>query len=250
MYHIVDEPESSREHRFCTPPAEFARQMAWLVNSGYTPVSLDQIISYLDGGSIGPEKPIHITFDDGFEGIFIHALPHLKRHKIPATLFAVSDRAGGTNDWMHNRGFPRRKILSWQQLKELESAGISIGSHTRQHARLTELSDEDMVDEISSSRKILEDNLGKKVDYFAYPYGLCNDQVIDTVKESGYTAACSTLSGFNRPGENPFKLRRIDIFGTDQLWQFKQKLGFGTNETDRLFKLKYYFGRIGARIGL
>ena len=250
MYHMVDEPQSSQENRFCTPPAEFARQMAYLADSEYTPVSLGHIISYLSGGVSRPEKPIHITFDDGFEGMLTHALPRLKRHQIPATLFAVSDRSGGTNDWMHNRGFPRRNILSWQQLKELDSAGITIGSHTRHHARLTELSDEAMVDEISSSKKILEDNLGKKVDYFAYPYGLCNDQVIDTVKRSGYTAACSILSGFNRPGEDLFKLRRIDIFGTDRLWQFKQKLRFGTNETDRLFKLKYYLSRIGARIGL
>jgi len=66
--------------------------------------------------------------------------------------------------------------------------------------------------------------LGRPVEFFAYPYGLFDANVREMVANAGYGAACSTRSGFNRPGEDVFLLRRIDVFGTDRLWQFRQKL--------------------------
>ena len=90
--------------------------------------------------------------------------------------------------------------------------------------------------------------LGKEVRHFAYPYGLFNDAVRDAVIAAGYRAACSTRSGFNRPGEDPYLLRRIDVFGTDRLWQFRQKLRFGSNESSRLYALRYYASRLRSRM--
>jgi hypothetical protein len=78
---------------------------------------------------------------------------------------------------------------------------------------------------------------------------LHNDTVRDAVVAAGYRAACSTLSGFNRRGQEAYLMRRIDIFGTDRLWQFRQKLRFGRNESSRLYALQYYASRIKARLG-
>ncbi len=250
MYHMVGEPKTANEHRFCTPPREFNNQMAYLKRSAFTPITLEQLVSGINSQSALPHNPICITFDDGFEGVLTHALPVLEQYQMPATLFAVSGLLGKTNNWMHKRGLPRRKLLTWQQLKELDDAGITIGSHTHTHARLTEISRPAMIDEISTSKKQLEDGLGKTVDHFAYPYGLYDQEIADTVANTGYSAACSTISGFNRGDQDVFHLRRIDIFGTDQLWQFRQKLQFGINETSRLFPGKYYLGRIKARLKL
>jgi peptidoglycan/xylan/chitin deacetylase (PgdA/CDA1 family) len=249
MYHIVDTPRSAKEHRFCTPPGEFVRQMDHLA-AAYSPVGLDELADGVRGERPLPERAVHVTFDDGFTGVLEHAAPILSARAIPATLFAVSDRLGRSNDWMARRGFPERPLLTGAQLRELESAGFVIGSHTRTHARLPELDAAEVADEVASSKRALEDVLGRTVRYFAYPYGLQNDAVRGAVVEAGYEAACSTVSGFNRTGQDPFLLRRIDVFGTDRLWQFRQKLRFGRNESSRLYGLTYYGSRVKARLGL
>lgn len=242
MYHLVDHAQSERERRFCTPPGEFRRQMEWLIRAGYQPVALGDIAA-------GRERAVHITFDDGFACVLEHAAPVLREFGLPATMFAVSGRLGRTNDWMTERGFPERPLLSAEGLHTLREFGFSIGSHTRSHARLTDLDPVAAHDEIAGSKTELEDRLGVEVRYFAYPYGKENPLVRDLVVDSGYAGACSTRSGFNRPGDDSFLLRRIDIFGTDRLWQFRQKIAWGINEASRLYPLKYYRGRIAARIG-
>ncbi|GAB4438523.1 MAG: hypothetical protein OHK0026_04090 [Rhodocyclaceae bacterium] len=250
MYHIVAPPRSEQERRFCCPPVEFARQMAFLARSEYTPLSMDALLECLDGRASAPKNPVHVSFDDGFADNLEHALPSLQRHGIPATVFALSGRLGETNDWMQARGFPRRSLVSAAQVREMRAAGITIGSHTRTHPRLTEVSGSAAAAEITDSKSELESVLGDRVDYFAYPYGLYTDGILALVQGAGYRAACSTLSGFNRPAQDRYLLRRLDIFGTDKLWQFRQKLRFGTNEATHLKPLAYYAGRIASRVGL
>ncbi len=250
MYHLVDTPLSKKEQRFCTPINDFAQQIKYLSESGYTPLSMEQLCNCMQGNEKMPEKSVHITFDDGFTCVLEHAAPILQRHGFPATMFALSDRLGFTNDWMSSRGFPERTLLSKTGLYALEDAGFTIGSHTRTHACLPEVSTDDALDEIRSSKHRLEDALGKAINYFAYPFGKFNSAVRDQVADVGYKAACSTRSGFNRPGEDPYLLRRIDVFGTDRLWQFRQKLKFGTNETSPIYPLRYLAGRVMSKLGV
>lgn len=248
MYHQVDTPLSSKEQRFCIPPDRFAAQMRWLVGAGYRPVDLDAVLAHVGGRSTLAEKSFHVTFDDGFVGVLEHALPVLKTHAIPATLFALSGRCGATNDWMHERGSPRRALLSTAQLRLLADEGMAIGSHTCSHVRLPDVEPHVARAEIADSKKGLEDMLGQPVTHFAYPYGLFDQSVRDMVICAGYRSACSTRSGFNRLGEDAFLLRRIDIAGTDEAWQFRQKLRHGTNEATRLQPLVYYGSRLVARM--
>ena len=102
---------------------------------------------------------------------------------------------------------------------------------------------------MAASKRSLQDALGKDVPYFAYPYGLQNEAVRGAVVAAGYRAACSTVSGFNRGGQDAFLMRRINVFGTDRLWQFRQKLRFGRNESSSLYALQYYGARLRARLG-
>ena len=250
MYHIVDEPRAAQEARFCVTPREFDRQMGCLRDSGYLPMSLERIVEHMLDQEPMPPNSVAITFDDGFSVTCERAMPVLRAHDIPATMFAVSQRLARDNDWMHLRGAPRRALMSPSQMRELDSAGVTIGSHTATHPRLTELRPEQVAQELRDSKQQLEDLLGHAVRYFAYPYGLYNKGVRDAVQASGYRAACSTRAGFNRVGEDPFALRRIDVYGGDALWQFKQKLRFGTNEASRSYPLRYYAGRLAARLGL
>lgn len=246
MYHQVDTPLSAREQRFCVPPADFAAQMRWLAEQGYRGVTLDQVIAHVGGSSALPPRSVHVTFDDGFIGVLEHALPALQQHRMPATLFALPRRTGQTNDWMHERGFPRRALLSRSQLEVLAGEGVAIGSHTCTHARLPELPADAARSEIADSKRELEDMLGRAVEHFAYPYGLFDASVRDAVIRAGYRSACSTRSGFNRAGEDAFLIRRLDIAGTDRLWQFRQKLRHGSNDASPWLSLRYYAGRVAG----
>jgi peptidoglycan/xylan/chitin deacetylase (PgdA/CDA1 family) len=250
MYHQVDAPLSEQEQRFCAPPAQFAAQMCWLVEAGYRPVDLDAVLGHVSGKAPLPERCFHVTFDDGFVGVLEHALPTLKSHAIPATLFALPGRSGATNDWMHTRGFPRRALMSASQLRLLADEGVEIGSHTSTHVRLPEEPARMARAQISDSKRALEDMLGRGVKHFAYPYGLFDQNVRELVVSAGYLSACSTRSGFNRPGEDPFLIRRIDIAGTDKPWQFRQKIRHGTSTASRAQPLAYYAARLASRLGI
>ncbi len=247
MYHQVDAPCSVREQRFCTPPNEFRRQMAWLSEAGYEGVTLDTVLAHIRGKAPLPSRAIHVTFDDGFVGVLEHALPALKTSSLSATLFALPGRAGGFNDWMRKRDYPRRALLSAEHLRLLADEGICIGSHTLSHARLTDISLAEAKKEIGDSKSKLEDLLGRQVNHFAYPFGQHNPDVRDAVMQAGYGSACSTHCGFNRADSDPFLLRRIDVYGTDSLADFRWKVQLGANQVPFAQRVKYYLGKFGVR---
>jgi peptidoglycan/xylan/chitin deacetylase (PgdA/CDA1 family) len=249
MYHIVAEPDSSQEARYCCPPRRFEAQMRYLGEAGIRLLTLDEIADALERRAEWPDGGVAVTFDDGFADTFTNALPLLSRYRVPATMFAVSDFIGASNDWMSARGFPKRRLMSGPELKEMSTAGVAIGSHTRTHPRLPELDAEAKRGEIRGSKARLEEVLGRSVTAFAYPYGQFDDDARRAVEEAGYRIACSASSGFNGPDADRYLLRRIEVFGSDNLWQFRQKLKFGANEVSNFYALRYYAGRIFARLG-
>ncbi len=248
MYHQVDIPQSKQEQRFCIPPHEFQRQMRWLKQAGYIHVTLEAILEYAAKNQDLPDKAVHITFDDGFVGVLEHAWPFLQEHNIPSTLFALPGMSGHTNTWMWQRGLPRRALLSAHQLRMLAGEGLIIGSHTLSHVHLPEISPQLAKQEIVRSKLVLEELLGNEILHFAYPYGQLNNFIRDMVESSGYHSACSTRSGFINVGDDCFSMRRIDVYGTDRLWQFQQKVTFGTNESNMLKPFIYYTQRLVSRI--
>lgn len=246
MYHIVAAPLSAREARYCCTPQRFESQMRHLQASGVRLVTLDQLADAFDGRDPWPDVGVAVTFDDGFEDTFKNALPVLARYRIPATMFAVADQLGGSNDWMASQGFPDRRLMSASQLREMGAAGIAVGSHTRTHPRLPELDAEAKRGEIGGSKNRLEEAIGREVTTFAYPYGLFDDDAHRAVGEAGYRVACCTRSGFNRPDVDRYLLRRIEVFGSDSSWQFRHKLKFGATEVSNFYPIRYYARRASA----
>ena len=250
MYHMVCETDDPKEKRYCCHPEAFRKQMACLKRAGYLVIGLDDLINSIKNCTTLPQKSIAITFDDGFVDNYDNSFPLLKAYGFPATMFVVRRLAGRTNEWMQEEGFPARKLLGWKELKEISENGITIGSHTTTHASLTDMDTESARHEISNSKSELEDSLGKPVHFFAYPYGRFNQQVEKVVVDTGYLGACSTRSGFNSEHANPFAIRRIEVYGTDTLWNFIWKLKFGTNEDNWALPLRYYYSRILDRLPL
>ena len=231
MYHMVSDVKGNIEKNFVVAPRRFKEQMEFIVNSGYCPVTLDALMQKIDNPEYAlPEKPIIITFDDGYLDNYENAFDILKTLNLPATVFIVADFIGRTNLWDFQKGASLRPLMDWSRLENLNDYGIIIGAHTLSHPFLTQLSAAAAKKEILHSKKRLEDRLGTSVDHFAYPYGDRNDLIKNLVAEAGFKSACSVKPGFNNTHTNPYELRRIEIHATDSIQQFSFKLANGVNQ--------------------
>jgi len=222
--------------------------MKFISSGRYNVVSLDHILDSIQERRSLPDNALAVTLDDGFSDNYYNALPILERYSVPATIFLTAGLLGSTNVWMTSKGFPTRNMLSWDHVKEMQARRVSFGSHTMTHPPLTEIESEKARWEIMESKKIIEDRIGISIKYFAYPFGLFSDSVVDHVRQAGFSLACSTCSGFNQQGCDPLLLRRTEVYGTDTVWKLKQKIVFGTNEDNYFLPIKYYFRRLKARM--
>ncbi len=195
MYHLIDEPVKSSS--VYVRPDSFERQMEFLRLHRYHVVPLEKLLEDLKAGRKLPLKTVAITFDDGTIDNFTHAFPVLRKMKFPATIFMITSNIG------------RSGWLSEEDLKILDEAGITIGSHTANHAFLPELSPEEVHRELVDSKKRLETVLGHEVRLFSYPAGGVTPAIEQAVKDAGYTGAVTTNYGKTRHA--PYAMHRIKV---------------------------------------
>jgi peptidoglycan/xylan/chitin deacetylase (PgdA/CDA1 family) len=194
MYHWFDGPGAAptRGPQFQIPPEAFRRQMEWLARGGGNAVSLSQIVDALEGRAHLPPRPVAITFDDGYEDFYRHALGVLTELQLPATLFVVSGLVGRTNLWDQPTE-PARPLMDWPKLREVAAAGVEIGAHSVSHPDMRTLAGADLAAQCGDSRRSIEDRLGRPVRYFAYPFGFHHAAARHAVRDAGYHAACAVL---------------------------------------------------------
>ena len=205
-YHSIDESGSV----ISVAPAMFRRQMEHLYNAGFRTVTLRQAQLALSGGESIGERTIVLTFDDGFHNFYTDAFPILSEFGFRATVFLVTDRCGKENDWSdHGVAIPKAPLMSWNEIRELHSAGVEFGSHTETHCDLTTVTPEQVEAELVRSKGKISDHLGCETTSFAYPYGSF-DRKIQRSVSANYQAACSTNLGSVSAGSDPSALRRID----------------------------------------
>jgi peptidoglycan/xylan/chitin deacetylase (PgdA/CDA1 family) len=204
MYHRINvvTPSTPAESRGLTVhPADFARQMRWLKRQGYRTITQRELFEALMcGRRLGP-KPIMITFDDGYRDTFFKASPVLLRLGMRATAYVVSGRISG----------PDPSFLTWPLLHALERRGIEIGSHTLAHRDMTSLSNAEMLEDLTSSRRALERKLGHPVPWLAYPFGAYNERVGRLARRAGYLLAVTTRYGAMQSAREPFALPRLRV---------------------------------------
>lgn len=196
-YHKVD----TFYHALSIPPQEFEEQMAYLAENGYTTITPDQLMAYLNHDRSLPEKPVLITFDDGYLDNYTNAYPILKKYGFTATIFLVTSLVGQDE-----------RFMTWEQVRTMQKDGFVFGSHTVSHAVLTDMTGEQVMQELVNSRKELEQQLGGKARYIAYPTGAYNLHVEEMVKQAGYKAAFTIRYGQAGTESNPYALERIPIF--------------------------------------
>ncbi|RQO69053.1 polysaccharide deacetylase [Pedobacter sp. KBW01] len=191
--------DSKRAHDDIIAPDKFREHMKMLADSGYHSILPDQLYDYLVYGTKLPEKPIMITFDDTDEDQFTVGATTLKKHGFKGVYFIMTVSIG-------RKG--RINYMTKEQIKQLADEGNTIASHTYDHKNFAQFTDEDWKTQIDEPTKKLEEITGKKVEYFAYPYGVYKAANLHKLKEHGFKAAfiLSTARDENYP---LYTIRRI-----------------------------------------
>jgi len=250
MYHRVGDARNDWERRYCVSPERFASHMQALKRRGMRPCRVEDFVGWLTGAGTLREGAFVLTFDDGFLGVYEHAFPLLSKMGWPATVFLVSGLLGGRDEWTshENPSGTTYPLLGRREIKEMARGGFSFHSHSRSHPDLRQLNTHVLAKELSGARRDLEDLLGRPVPYMAYPYGRYDEQVVEAVKAAGYTAAFSVQPGFNRRDIDRYRIRRLDVYGTDTAGALLRKVAFGSNDGSWWQPVKYYADRIVARV--
>ena len=219
MYHAIGGP-NERAGVYTVPADRFAGQVACLRLLGYRIVGLEALLQDRRSHRLPPARSVALTFDDGYEDNHSLAFPVLARRRLPATIFLVSQRLGASNTWDATGELAGRPLFGVTQVREMMSAAIEFGAHTRTHVALPEIGEAAAQAEIAGSRTDLERELARPVRTFAYPYGRMSPAVQALVARAGFQAACCSRSGTNDPAMPDFALRRIEVRGTDSLLAF------------------------------
>lgn len=210
MYHSISRSSHPRFQQMTVTPEMFDKQMSYLVEYKYTPLTVTQFMQ-MRGENPGllPERPVVITFDDGFADFFTEALPILKKYALPATLYISTAFIGGTGRWLRRERETERPMLNWQQVREIHAQGIECGAHTHTHPQLDTVTLSRAKKEIEYSKKLLEDQLGEAVVSFAYPFGYHTARVLRLVQEAGFRSACAVRYALSTENDHPFSLSRL-----------------------------------------
>ena len=210
--------------RMVMSPGNFAAQLDWLARNNYTVLRLSQLTEFLAGKQPLPARSVVITIDDGYESVYRHAWPLLKKHGFPATLFVYTDFVGIGDG------------LSWAQLQEMAGSGlIDIQAHSKTHRNLIDRNPGETDEryraaietELRAPRELLEKRLAGaqvQVRHFAYPFGDANEVVLDAMARQNYQIGVTVNPGGNPFFAHPLMLRRTMIFGDTDLEGFKARL--------------------------
>lgn len=181
VYHIVRPSYPSDSQAVKTlahTPEVFDEEMKYLADAGYHVVSFGDLENHFKSGAALPTKPIIISFDDGWRDQFEYAFPILKKYGYTATFFVFTNPIG------------RKGFVTWDDLRLMHDAGMTIGSHSLSHPFLTKVAEPAALwSEIYNSKEKIEKNLGITVSEFAYPFGQYNSDIVALVKKAGYASA-------------------------------------------------------------
>lgn len=206
--------DSKNAKDYICPIAAFKADMKMLADSGYHTILPDQLYAYLTAGGALPTKPIMLTFDDTDEDQFTIARPELKKYGFKAVYFVMTVSLG------------RPRYMTKEQVKQLSDEGNIIGSHTWDHHMVSKYTHNDIMKlangktktvddwavQIDKPTKQLEDITGKKIDYFAYPFGIWNKAALPEIKKRGFKAAFQ-LADKRDPNDPLMTIRRIIASG-------------------------------------
>jgi peptidoglycan/xylan/chitin deacetylase (PgdA/CDA1 family) len=213
MYHVIGtvRPGTPFPELWVTA-ADFSAEMHALADHGYHGVTLQQAYDAWHHGGLLPAKPVVVSFDDGYSGQYIDAMPVLRSLRWPGVL---NLKLGNLRD------------LKVAHVREMIANGWEVDSHTINHPSLPAVDDAHLRYELEASKAQLKKQFGLTVNFFCYPAGAYDQRVVAAVKRAGYLAATTTDEGYARP-QDTFVLGRVRVNGSDTPTSLLAKL----NATD------------------
>ncbi len=217
MYHYVSPlPPNPDSYRLdlTVLPENFEAQLQYLAEAGYHAITLSDLYLHLTQGNPLPEKPVVLTFDDGYEDAYEVVFPLLLDYSFTGTFFVLATPAH----------FESPGYLTWAQMKEMSDAGMDIQAHGRDHVDLRGRSNDYLVYQILGIQEAIRSHTDQLPRFFDYPSGRYDDNVIAVLKSAGYWGAVTTEWGRTHTLESFFEMPRVRIRGSDTLTSFISKL--------------------------
>ncbi|MBR2082723.1 MAG: polysaccharide deacetylase family protein [Elusimicrobiaceae bacterium] len=224
MYHHIGTITNPQDEQFpfTITPLMFEKQLLFLKQNGYSIIHEKDLLHARQTGHTHFDKPVLLTFDDGYADNYTVLFPLLQKYQAPALIFLVTDKIGTPG------------YLTWPQVREMQASGlVSFGSHTCSHQRLRSLSDEHIMHELTHSKQVLEEQLKSSVVSFCYPFGSggFDPRVRPLVFKAGYALDFSTKKGINPwPWQGKKSILRAFPRGGETLWDYHLQLTRGRSK--------------------
>lgn len=244
MYHAIGGTRREAAWPWRVTLQRFRAHLDLLERQGWRTLTIAELV---EANRVAGEREVVITFDDGYVDN-LEACAELGRRGMRATWFVVTDSLGRMPVW-EDDGRPAQRLLDAIELRGMLMQGMEIGSHGCSHRRLPPLDDRALKQEVVDSRATLEQLLGVPVTSFAFPYGSYDARSTAAVRAAGYTAACTTQSGWALLDRDPFSLRRLSVLADDTADVLARKLALVTNDASWGRVARYWWTRARARLG-
>lgn len=201
LYHSVGEEQPPGYAWGAVSPAQFRAHVEMIAATGRKPLTISTLVSMLRGEQPLVDRPVAITFDDGYADTYA-AVQTLRRRGLSATVYVTTGGIGGSR-W-----------LSTGHIAELAAlGGVEIGAHAVRHRRLDELDDPELAYEVRASKDLLEEVTSGRVTSFSYPHGAYDGRVRAAVIEAGYQSATTVKNALSHLGDDPFAIARFTVSG-------------------------------------
>lgn len=207
MYHYLSAPPpdaNAYRNDLSVSPELFTRQLDRMQAEGFTTINPYDLLAHLWEGAPLPEKPVVITFDDGYRDNYTNAFFLLRERGMTATIFVVTD-------FMDEE---RPDYLTWEMAREMLAAGFSIESHGRNHISLRNQNQDYLVWQALGSLETIEFELGVRPRFVSYPAGEFDDQTTAIFQSANYWAGFTTIQGATHSSDDLFHLHRVRVRNT------------------------------------
>lgn len=213
MYHYVSVPPPDADvYRLdlSVTPDDFDQQMAWLSENGFTTITFYDFVEFMAQGAPLPDKPVILTFDDGYLDNYQNAFPILEKYGQVGTFFVLTGPPQVNNP----------DYMSWDMLREMAAAGQNIEVHSYDHLSFENQPRDWLATQLVTSQDLIEQNLGYRPRFVAYPGGDYDDNAIAAVHEFGFWMAVTTEYGWLHSTGQEYVLKRVRVRGEYTLGQF------------------------------
>ena len=218
MYHevtnscLLEKMSTKTQFSYVLDAKVFEKQVNYIKNNNYRTGSISDTLRKLrQEGFTGQSNTINnivLSFDDGFIGNYENVFPVLLENDLSGNFFLIAGKIG------------ERHMMSWDQIREMKKYGMHFGSHTVNHSLLGNLKPNEIFQELDTSKKIIEDQLGSRVEYITLPHGSYNKEYKPAAIKAGYLGGCTSDPGLNDRGTDPFYLKRMPVLRSGSLQYF------------------------------